>query len=395
MKKIFFLGALLATFFCFTSAFLKAGVDETRNKYIFILTTQKECHQLLPLIDALYAHDEMPRVIAYSQAYTFLLKKRPNYYLYTIDTVNTTWGESKEYNEDLITSFADLFPKSRWVISGVGSLLQGKLLELFGKRGATTIAVWPYLTAEGFLISTKDPASKIVKDKAYDIAFAVQKKAKEVFVPSQLVKNHPKFQERAPDTISVLGNVTLDRFVKRVEQCNTESILQKLNLPLSQQTLLVLYSSNLQFQKKVFPLICSWIQELEQHEPVNTIIMAAPSSDEARMAKLKATISPNWRVIDKKDGIGIADAIACADRVICYDSGLALFATAARKKTVFVACEGNPYTNILIESKLTPIVQTKEEALHWVINFDDNEVDVYQTLGIPKNSFSLMYKAIK
>jgi hypothetical protein len=242
------------------------------------------------------------------------------------------------------------------VISGPASKAQEQLLQALTAKKKIV-----YL--DNFNYSTSNPYFETVK--------GVISAAQKVICVSEIVKEQILAIENSPlkeKNIRILGRPSLETWVKQVQEVDKKSVLEKMNFD---------------DKKNIVTFIGGYGPRYEQG--VNEAYDSATKMLKEAGYQVHIQYHPN---IKKEQPLTTTEAVAIADCIVCYDSTVGFEALFAGKKVIYLQPKSvEPYDNIAIEKKLADCVQTNEELLEVIYSPSTyKEGDVYEVLGVPRNS---------
>lgn len=320
---------------------------------LFLCCDMGETNALIPVMHELHGKEIDFKVMAMGAAINKLKSDSTlkNYMIEVEEKVDTANARNKPL-EHIATVIDDLQPIV--VISGPASKAQEQILQ-----GLSAKKKIVYL--DNFNYATTSSAFETVKD--------VAKAAQKIICVSNIVKDQMYALEKdrlSEKDIKPLGRPSLENWVKQVQQVDKAAILQKIGFG----------------DKEVVTFIGGYGERY--NNGVNEAYDKATNALKDAGYQVHIQHHPN---VVKEQPLTTIEAVGMADYVVCYDSTVGFEALFSGKKVIYLQPESvEPYDNIAIQKNLTDCVHTDEELLNALKSSSKQSQDVYEVLGVEKNS---------
>ena len=288
-------------------------------------------------------------------------------------SVEKSWDRYRSLqDQDLEKISSCVRPKK--VVIGVSSKIQSDL----AKRYKSQAEVYAYY----------DNFNPIDQSSYAPLVREIEKKADVFLVPSKKVAESSNAKK-----IVVVGQPTLDVWVKKMKSLNKKKLLKRLGF--SQKKPFLTFVGG--YDKDYQDVFSMFVQAMKKIPTFEALVSVHPRS--------KGTVERS--ILDKEKPKNIhnislfldtIEAVALSDIVICHHSTVGIQALFAGKKVIYLDLPSSLFTNPAIDLwKCSKKVTNQEELISEIYAQDRTCLDVqtlYRISGIPQNSLGLFYQEI-
>ena len=259
-----------------------------------------------------------------------------------------------------LAAIAELFSPSIFV-SGVAFELEGQLYAEFGKRGVRTFAFWDNFNSGG-------------SDPYFETARKVVSRASVAFVPSDSVRAAVGKDAR------VVGQPTLEEWIEKARQVDVAQLRRQLGW--NRRTILWIGGYGAEYEE-AFSLFLDSVKGVDGWD---VAIQPHPKFGGEIERKILEARGEKRSLLT---GVGTIDAVAAADRVVCYRSTVGFQALFIHKPVIYANPRNESY-----DPPLAAVFATPDEFLEKVNDRIRIESDPFASLGIPQHAVEAIWSNI-
>ncbi len=278
------------------------------------------------------------------------------------EKLDRDWKRSAALSEKSVQTVLD-HVHAKKVVSGVAFEFQGQLLTAFEKQGAKSYAYWDNINING-------------TDAYFETAKKVAACAQTLLAPSHaFLKVYPEAQ--------IVGQPVLEASASPLAALTTD-------LPLQHPLIVWIggYGDDYNEALKAF------LEGASVFKDAMIVLSYHPKYEGIVEKEMLEKYHPSNVVIYDAKKLSSAQAIAHSDFVICHQSTAGLQAALGGKKVFYFTPQGQSYTNLLIENKITPQVSTTLELNEAMKNSSATSKDILDVLQVPRHGTKRLYNTL-
>ncbi len=265
--------------------------------------------------------------------------------------------------------------KAKMVVTGVATLRQKEILELYKNKGVKTFAYWDNPEPRGAA-------------PYFQTALKVQESAGFLLTPSKYVETAKEFSSRAPETKITVGKPSLEQWQKEIRHIAIAETIKKAHLSTMKPitTFVCTYGES---YEKAFQLFVASVNKTPESQVIFQVHPASTGEFETKHCKEHLSPSIPYLVASSKSLslLTMSESIAISDKVLTYNSSAGFQAFFAGKEVGFVVPETDPYTNSLIDTKAAmKISSEKDLAKFFQSKGNEDPEALFSQMGFPQNS---------